>query len=126
MRSFFRQQPTPASVLIQNLRNEDIDRAEAEKILENRKRAVRGPSPGKVPRGPNKVPNLDSAGDDSGYLQSTTPAPFSTSPFTPGFTDDAFYTSGPTSVPYTFESFPKVGVFRSLFVQGYNPYLNSV
>ena len=114
MRSFFRQQPTPASVLLQNLRNEDIDRAEAEKILENRKRAAREQRPGKSPRGPNGVPNPDS----TNVSGSTTPAPFSTSPFTPGFTDDAFYTSEPTSVPYTFESFPKVGVFRSLFGQG--------
>ena len=107
VRSFFRQQtkrpppgPTPAAVLLQNLKNEDIDLAEAERIVENRKRAVSGHKrAAEVP-----TPNAVQVGhNDDGIPKSTTPGPF-----TPGFTDDAFYTSEPTSVPYTFESFPKI------------------
>ena len=117
VRSFFRQQtkrpppgvpgPTPAAVLLQNLKNEDIDLAEAEVILRNRKRAVsehkraaEAPIPNAVNVGDNSDDNEDV---DIGIPQITTPGPF-----TPGFTDDAFYTSEPTSVPYTFESFPKI------------------
>lgn len=110
VRSFFRQQtkrpppgPTPAAVLLQNLKNEDIDLAEAEKILQNRKRAVSESK--RVAEAPvlNVVNVGENDRDNDGIPIPTTPGPF-----TPGFTDDAFYTSEPTSVPYTFESFPKI------------------
>ena len=118
VRSFFRQQtkrpppgvaaPTPAAVLLHNLKNEDIDLAAAEKILQNRKRAVsehkraaETPVPNAVDLVDNNIEEEDD--DDVRNPKITTPGPF-----TPGFTDDAFYTSEPTSVPYTFESFPKI------------------
>ena len=118
VRSFFRQQtrrpppsvpgPTPAAVLLHNLKNEDIDLAEAEKIVQNRKRAVTEhkraaevPIPNAVQVGDNSIEEEED--DDIENAEITTPGPF-----TPGFTDDAFYTSEPTSVPYTFESFPKI------------------
>ena len=121
VRSFFRQQtkrppngvpapPTPAAVLLHNLKNEDIDLAAAEKILQNRKRAVsehkraaETPVPNAVDLVDNNVEEEEEDDDDVTNPKITTPGPF-----TPGFTDDAFYTSEPTSVPYTFESFPKI------------------
>ena len=120
VRSFFRQQtkrppngvpapPTPAAVLLHNLKNEDIDLAAAEKILQNRKRVVsehkraaETPIPNAVHLADNNIEEEDNDGDVRSP-KITTPGPF-----TPGFTDDAFYTSEPTSVPYTFESFPKI------------------